>query len=197
MFASQTNPLPCPQAAEGPKKEDRFKLSRPKILKLLTPLLVCHVILVILPAISAVPGFVISILQVGFSVYNISFIFGVLEAFSSSWASEFEHVEGERDHALFVNKELSMELMQNANDMDNEVNRMRESVGETRKEVKAMEAVDPEELMRKVVKLDEKVAAAAEARESRHLVALVAMQGYAALRLKYLLAYEAMEMIKR
>ena len=46
------------------------------------------------------------------------FIFQVLEAFSRSWASEFEHVEGERDHAVFVNDELRQELLEKDKDME-------------------------------------------------------------------------------
>jgi hypothetical protein len=180
-------------------------LSRLKIFKLLSPIMFLHLILVVLPLIEVIPRFVISILQAGAGAYTIHFIFVVLEAFSSSWASEFEHVEGERDHAMFVNDELQSELHEKDIDMDKDVQNMRESIGETRHTVEGAlkEAdgedrnIDHQELVRRVVKLDEKIAMASEARECRQLVAQLSQRGARALISKWIQAKELMEMVKR
>jgi hypothetical protein len=121
------------------------------------------------------------------------------------------HVEGERDHAIFVNEEIKAELNEKERDMDKDVQNMRESIGETRhtveglvkpstvsgEEGKVNGTIDHEELVRRVVKLDEKIAMATEARECRQLVAQMTQRGANALKSTWTPAKELIEMIKR
>ena len=76
------------------------------------------------------------------------------------------------------------------------MSRMRDTVGETMQSLEAS-ILNPNEVLQKVQKLDDKMAAAAELRESRILLANLSMKGSEALQDQYFVLADLMSMIKR
>ncbi|GMH82742.1 hypothetical protein TrVE_jg11609 [Triparma verrucosa] len=186
------------QAEQSIEKDSRFQLSTRKILRLISPVLFALAFSAILPLLIplGLPYYVVCMYAVLQSVFIGKFFFFILTAFSNSWAAEFEHVEGERDHALFENSELRQELVASRNHSDNDISKIRDHVGET---LEGLENsfLNPDEILHKVQKLDDKMAAAAEARESRLFLAMMTVNGTKSLKPQFILIKDLMEMIKR
>ena len=82
------------------------------------------------------------------------------------------------------------------NESQDDMSRMRDTVGETMQSLE-QSMLNPNEVLHKVQKLDEKMAAAAEIRESRILLANMNMNGAKALVDQYIVISDLMSMIKR
>jgi hypothetical protein len=82
-------------------------------------------------------------------------------------------VENQREDALSREEERLKELLEMKEQADTEVSRMRESVGETKQYLEE-NLMDPDQALKKVQKLDDKMAVASEIRQSRNVLTLLA-----------------------
>ncbi len=185
----------------GPKQpEKRFKLSTNKIL---THIQSVHVsffgALAVAVAASVfpdvVPVWVTAVYSVLHCLYVTKFMFWLLTTFSDSWAQEFQAVEMQRDNALEQIFSLKIEIMEKSRENDADVKRMRDSIGETKQHLEE-QILDQDEVMEKVKKLDQKMSAAAELRQSKSLLNRI-LTGSGQHESKFIAVSELMEMIKR